>query len=347
MNAKQESGLRFSENNVLWLGMDELLYLRPPIVINGTLIAEIADRHKEMLDSPHVHPCERAIRLDPFNNFLIHSVHHRFEVHAQLNPGAGAIKSDRGQLTYGELDCQADGLAAKLQQTGVGSGHVCVVCMTPSISMVRAVLAILKAGGAYLLLDPTQEPERMVATLGKSDSAIVILDEDSSNRLMAPNAKTILCGESGVDLPYAWPQEYPTGTLSPAYAIATFPAADGSNFAFITHQSIVGQLAMIQEFSPISQGDSLMLNANCSLSTFAWKCLWPLAYGARLVIQSTPETNPERMLEFIARERITVMHAEPSLLHLLLADSHCDGLRSLRALFCANQRSTGTSGTTT
>lgn len=344
MNAKLEPTAWLADRNVLFLDRDELLYRVPSTGIDCTLIREMANHQAEPLGTSDVHSQEQT--MPPHltaNSVLPDSVHHRFEVYAQLNPGAGAVKFDRTKLTYGELDSQADGLAVLLQQNGLSPGGVCAVCMKPSIAMVRAMLAVLKAGAAYLLLDPALAPEHLAVVLRMANPAIVMMCEDSSARLAATSAHIIFCREDCADLPYAWPDEYSTRCSSPAYATVTFPAADGPHFSFMTHMAFIDRLESAQEFSPIRQGDSFLQCTNSALKTLAWEFLWPLSHGAQLVIPF-PETNPERMRELIARESITVMHVEPSLLHLLLGGSCRNELRKLRALSYASDPPSGGSG---
>ncbi len=340
MNPRAASGERFANHQVLWLDGDELLCRVPATGIYCTMLKEMALHQAGAINSRRDTPQEKSIPPDfTDENFLPYTVHRRFEVYAQLNPGAGAVMFDRTKLTYGELDAQADGLAVLLQQNGLGPGDFCALCMTPSIAMVRALLAVLKAGGAYFMLNPMLPAEHIAAMLCTCHPKIVIVRENCSDRLPATNAQIIFCDEDEDDagLPYAWPHECPTQRFSPAYAISKFSATGSPRFAVSAHMAVTDRLASIQEFSPIGQGDSVLQNTNSALDTFAWESLWPLSQGAQLVIPSTrEETDPDCMRELISRVHITVMHVVPSLLQLLLTGACRDELRSLRALFCAS-----------
>lgn len=337
MDSRPEVGAVPLDRNVLWLNSDELLYRVPPTGIDHTMIEEMAHHQAETTVSRREY--QRKNFTHPgfiAGNFLLPPVQRRFEVYAQLNPGAGAIKFNHTKLTYGELDMQADGVAVLLQQNGLGPGDFCALLLEPSIALVRAILGVLKAGGAYLLLDPMLPVEHIAASLCASNPRIVIVQENFSDKITATDAQIIFCNEDATDLPCSWPQEYPTKGLSPAYAISTFSATDSPSFIISAHMALIDRLESMQTFSPIGQGDSVLQNTNDALDVWAWESLWPLSHGAQLVI--TPrgkEMDPECMLQFIIQERITVMHVVPSLLQPLLTSSRQHELRSLRALFCA------------
>jgi non-ribosomal peptide synthetase component F len=65
-------------------------------------------------------------------------------------------------LTYGELEAQANRLARRLIDVGVGPEKRVALLIGRSITFVVAVLAVGKSGGAYLPVDPVY-PARRVA----------------------------------------------------------------------------------------------------------------------------------------------------------------------------------------
>jgi non-ribosomal peptide synthetase component F len=299
-----------TDHHVVWLGGDELLCRVPDTAVDWTMFEEIVQHPGETEASAREQRSGLAARhalapahLDP------PPVHRQFEVHAQLNPGARAVKSGQCELTYGELDCQADSLAAALQGEGLGPHELCAVCMQGSLAMVRAVLAVLKAGGACLMLDPAQPHARLVATLGTSGAKTVITQRTLADRFAATNAHVICNDDDSGDLPCNWPQDCPTDGVSPACAVCRYSESDAPTIVIQQHTDVLDRLASMQEISPIAQGDSLLQGASNVFDTAVWELLWPLTHGARLVIQPTRERmNLERMRELVAEERITVMH---------------------------------------
>ncbi len=88
-------------------------------------------------------------------------VHQLFERQAALHPESPAVEHDGRQLTYGELNRRANGLAGRLRGRGVGPDVRVGLCVERSLEMIVGLLGILKAGGAYVPLDPSAPRERL------------------------------------------------------------------------------------------------------------------------------------------------------------------------------------------
>jgi surfactin family lipopeptide synthetase A len=287
---------------------------------------------KRLLDSANEDAAMASFAAD---NLLTDTLQRRFEVYAQTNPGAVAVKTPTMQLTFGELDAQADGLAVLLQQRGLGPGCLCVIDIAPSASLARALIAVLKAGAAATLpgITPAAGKRPLVLTVADADVGV--------GAGPTPDPLRCACAEDGDGLPYAWPQEYPTHRLSPAFALRA-TAADGMpQLSIRSHLAIISDLLALQRVHALGHGDALLLNPELTPSTFPWELLWPLSHGARLVVPSAAElADPGQLRRLIRRERITVMHLVPALRGLLRhAPEQRDDLDSLRAVFCASPAS--------
>ena len=66
-------------------------------------------------------------------------VHQLIEGHAAQRPRATAIQSDGIRLSYSELNQEANQLARRLQQAGVGRSSVVAVSIEPSADLVISV----------------------------------------------------------------------------------------------------------------------------------------------------------------------------------------------------------------
>ncbi|MCP4154271.1 MAG: AMP-binding protein, partial [bacterium] len=80
-----------------------------------------------------------------------------FEEQANQTPDATAVVGYAGReqtLTYSQFNRQADNLAHRLRQKGVGPETVVALMMEPGIQQLIGLWGILKAGGAYLPIEP-------------------------------------------------------------------------------------------------------------------------------------------------------------------------------------------------
>jgi non-ribosomal peptide synthetase component F len=101
-------------------------------------------------------------------------VHELFEAQAQRRSEAVALVCGERQLTYRELNEQADRLAAELRALGAGPDVLVGVCLERSLEMVVALYAIHKAGSAYLPMDPGYPRERLAFMLEDAQAPVLV-----------------------------------------------------------------------------------------------------------------------------------------------------------------------------
>src|SRR5262249_21975902 len=109
---------------------------------------------------------ERTLVLEEWNRTAAaypgdKCIHTLFEEQAARTPEAGALGHEEEELSYRELNEQANRLAHHLIGLGVGPDNRVGICLERSPAMVVGLIAILKAGGAYVPLDPNYPPERL------------------------------------------------------------------------------------------------------------------------------------------------------------------------------------------
>jgi non-ribosomal peptide synthetase component F len=128
----------------------------------------------------------------------LYCLHERFEEQAKKTPDAIALTCDDRQLTYDELNRQANQLARYLQGKGVGPEVVVGLCMDRSIPMIVAVLGILKAGGVYLPLDPDYPQSRLEFMLDDSRAPLLLTQHDLLAKFSDHKAQ-VLCIDTDWD----------------------------------------------------------------------------------------------------------------------------------------------------
>lgn len=125
------------------------------------------------------HILERCSGTDaPFSSDRC--IHHLFEDWADRSPDSLAIVDHcdsaigRVEISYGDLERQANTLAAHLRQRGVGPERVVGLFLNRSARQIIAMLAVLKAGGAFLTLDPDHPDARLRLMVEDTGLALVI-----------------------------------------------------------------------------------------------------------------------------------------------------------------------------
>ena len=97
-----------------------------------------------------------------------------FEAQVERSPQATALVLEDTELTYAELNTQANRLAHHLIGLGIGPEDLVAVALPRSMEMAIALLGILKAGAAYLPLDPDYPAERLAYMLRDGQPACVL-----------------------------------------------------------------------------------------------------------------------------------------------------------------------------
>ena len=104
-------------------------------------------------------------------NFQDTCIHQLFEFQVKLTPEAIAVIFEGKQLTYQELNSQANQLAHYLKTLGVGPDVLVAACVERSLEMVVGLLRILKA---HVPLDPHYPQNRLAFMLEHSQTPVLL-----------------------------------------------------------------------------------------------------------------------------------------------------------------------------
>src|SRR5262249_6568158 len=113
-------------------------------------------------------------------------LHELFEAQVKRTPDAPALAFGKSILTYRQLDRQANALARRLRELGVGPEVVVGICVERSLEMVIGPLGILKAGGAYLPLEPAFPQSRRAFMIEDSQTRVLLTQQRLVGQCSAP-----------------------------------------------------------------------------------------------------------------------------------------------------------------
>ncbi len=99
-----------------------------------------------------------------------------FEEMVRRYPDKAAVITDGTQVTFYELNRQANHIAHQLTRQSIGRGAAVALCMNRGSGLMAALFGVLKTGGAYLPLDPTYPSDRLAFMLQDSGCKLLLTD---------------------------------------------------------------------------------------------------------------------------------------------------------------------------
>ncbi|MGW1129324.1 amino acid adenylation domain-containing protein [Streptomyces sp. NPDC002526] len=247
-------------------------------------------------------------------------------------PEAVAVRDAHTHLTYAELDARADALAQALRERGAGPETTVAIAAPPSVHTVTAMLAVLRSGAAYLPVDPAYPHARIRHMLDDARPVLV---------LTAGDVPTGDIPRLAVDapLPPATPLPYAPHPADPAYVIYTSGSTGRPKGVVVTHGALANHMAWMAGHLTVTQEDRVLARTSTSFDASVWEVWLPLMYGAEVcVLPSGANTEPEALVSWMSRFRVTVAQFVPSHLALVLSEaSGAAPLPGLRAVLCGGE----------
>ncbi len=261
---------------------------------------------------------------------------------AASTPDRIALRDEARELTYAETMDEAAALASRLRAAGVVPGSVVGLCSERRVEMVVAVVGIMLAGCAYLPLDaahPRSRRELMLATAGAA--ALVVSDRcraefDATSTPPLVDLVGDWPGGATVDWRrYLTPEDVAAGL---AYVIFTSGSTGQPKGVEMVHASLANRLQWMQAEYRLGADDVVLQKTPYTFDVSVWELLWPLMFGARLVV-AAPDAHrdPEALVNVIRRESVTTVHFVPSMLAIFVAEPTFDTCTSLRTVICSGE----------
>ncbi len=247
-------------------------------------------------------------------------LHQLVETQAQLTPDAVAVVFEGQQLTYLELDLQADRVANYLISLGVQPETLVGICVERSLAMVIGLLGILKAGAAYVPIDPHYPLDRIEYML--TDAKINLLLTQHSLIHQLPQVQQLVCIDTDWGKIAQSQTTAPKINLSPdniAYVIYTSGSTGKPKGVEVLHRGVVNFLTSMQREPGITAADTLLSVTTLSFDIAVLEIFLPLVVGARVVLLSREDSmDGRKVAATIDAAEITMMQATPSTWRLLL-----------------------------
>ncbi|MFE4578105.1 amino acid adenylation domain-containing protein [Streptomyces chartreusis] len=236
----------------------------------------------------------------------------------EKRPGAVALASDGGSLTYAELDKRSNQLAHFLANQGAESGKHIGVLLPRGTDAILSFLAVLKTGAAYVPLDPAYPAERRAFMIQDAGLDLVI----TSSLLNDNEAAISACPQTA--LLTSW---YGEQTACILYTSGSMGRPKGVE---VRHRSII-DLILCADYAELNSETHFLHSASISFDMAVMEIWTPLLLGGRLVVSSHDSLTAPYLRRLIEDCNLTDAVLPTAVFHRLVEeDLQCfDGLRSL------------------
>ena len=220
-------------------------------------------------------------------------IHELFEEQVAKTPQAVAVVYEGKQLTYAELNAQANQLAHYLRELGVKPEVMVAICVQRSLNMLVGLLAVLKAGGTYVPLNPSY-PIDMLTTIIEDSAPIALLTHSRLENLFVNLAKTLPVIDLDAQSP-PWATQPSTNLnchdigLTPthlAYIIYTSGSTGKPKGVMIEHSGVCSMITDIRKRYAMSATDRMLQFSPIAFDVSVQEIFITLSSGAGLVLRS-------------------------------------------------------------
>lgn len=230
-----------------------------------------------------------------------------------------ALRSARGELTYRELNEQANRLAHRLIKSGVAAETRVAILMKRSPEMVVATLAVLKAGGTYLPLHSAYPLERMRLIMEEAGAGVLLLDRSSVERgLIHPNVIVVNDDPSLLTEQDAEPNVR-INTDQLAYVIYTSGSSGTPKGVAVTHGNVLS-LAFDSSWGEGSL-DRVLFHSSHAFDASTYEMWSALLRGKQVIIAPPGKLDVAGYRRLFAEEKVTSTFLTASLFNALVQEA--------------------------
>lgn len=275
--------------------------------------------------------------LDPHRGGRIETA---FLAHSRGNPHRVAVVDSHGPWTYARVADASAAIALDLAARGVRPGDVVAIHAERCAALVATMLGVVRAGAAFAVLDAALPAARRARQLDVSGARCLVeidaagsLPPELEERARALAARLVVSSRMDAS-PAAAAAPPPELTDADALAYVAFTSGSTGEPKGVAgdHRPVAHFLAWQAATFGLGPDDRGAALSGIAHDPFLRDVFGPLTYGGSVHVPGRDDVrDPERLVAWLARERVTVAHVTPGLIRLAAAASRAAGaLPSLR-----------------
>ena len=304
------------------------------------LTAVLANPSLPLSQAPLLTPPERQQILTEWQgetadlppNQLIYQLVEQQAAHQPHSLAVAAYENNsvRHSLTYEQLNRQANHLAHRLRQLGIGPERAVAVCLPRSVANVVALLAVLKSGGGYVPIDPDYPLDRIRYIVEDGLETAVIITTPAladqltqagiGDTLLPLTAAGLLAGATDQPAGATNPPLLPQSADSMAYMIYTSGTTGRPKGVVVTHRSVLNLIHHYRHAFALGPHERSTQLVSPAFDVSVWEIWTYLAAGASLhIADEATRRSPWLLQEWVQAARITTMFVPTPMVAGLLA----------------------------
>jgi amino acid adenylation domain-containing protein len=239
---------------------------------------------------------------------------------AAIQPNAIALIDGSKQVTFRQLNEQANRLANYLRKQGIKPGALVGICLPRSVEMIVAVIAVSKAGGAYVPFDPGYPKDRLAFMLEDTAAPLVITQNDLLERLPAEKAK-YLCYDQLANTLEGYPCSNPLPSATSdtlAYVIYTSGSTGTPKGVMVRHRAVVNTIDWVNQTFNVNPHDRLLFVTSLSFDLSVYDIFGILGAGGSMrLVRDQEIREPAKLASLLRSADITMWDSAPAALQQL------------------------------
>ncbi len=260
------------------------------------------------------------------------SVPERFAHLSALHPEQPALIGPEGEVSYGELQAQAERLA-RLVASVPGDPAAAVGVFVPhEPSVVTALMGVLTSGRPYVPLDPNYPEERLAFMVEDSGLDLIL-----TTPALRERAEAILGGRGHV---VSVDEEPPADVALPgppapdalAYLLYTSGSTGRPKAVMQSHRNLLHQADRYAGVLSLGPGDRLAWLASICFDASLMDIFGGLCSGAALCPIDPQVTDIAQLPEILEAQRLTVLHVTPTVFRTLGRTTRNPSFPTIRAV---------------
>ena len=243
-------------------------------------------------------------------------IHQFFELIAEKNNNKIAVSDLHNQLTYQQLNSQANQIAHCLSERGIGPEDRVGVCLERSVYTLVTLLGILKSGAAYVPLDHTYPQARLNFILDDSQVRCILTQQSVLNYLEHASYEKlivddIICSQTNNVTNFDNRKQGLT-THNLAYLIYTSGSTGRPKAVEICHSNAVGLINWAGRTFDQKALSKVLATTSINFDLSVFELFVPISFGYQCVILENPIALIDNPVQ------VSLINTVPSSIKMLL-----------------------------